>query len=76
MLMTNLRVVIFSLISEEINNRIDNVVYNNGFLEFYKNGVLFKSFNITSQTSVEETCETQIKTAYRILVNKIRRYGA
>lgn len=68
-----MRVVIFSLLIEEIRNRIDDVVYEDGFLKFYKNNVLFKSFNI--QTGESADCELEIKKSFRTLKDKIRTYG-
>ena len=75
MRMMTVKVVIFSLLMEEINDRIDDIIYNDGFLIFYKNNEVYKSFNITNTTIVEATCETEIKQAYTILSNKIRSYG-
>ena len=60
---------------EEINNRIDEITYENGFLKFYKNGALYQQFNLTDYITVESTSEVEIKKAYRTLVNKIRSYG-
>ena len=67
--------MIFSLLLEEIRERIDDVVYEDGFLKFYKDDVLFKSFNLTTKTIVDETCEVEIKKSFRLLNDKIRTYG-
>ena len=71
--------VIFSLLLEEIRERIDDVVYEDGFLKFYKNNTLFKTFDLTTRSIVEEiatgTSEVEIKKSFRLLKDNIRRYG-
>lgn len=67
--------MIFSLLLEEIRERIDDVVYEDGFLKFYKDSVLFKSFDLTTKTIVDGTCEVEIKKSFRLLNDKIRTYG-
>ena len=73
------KVVIFSLLLEEIRERIDDVVYEDGFLKFYKNNTLFKTFDLTTRSIVEEiateTSEVEIKKSFRLLKDNIRRYG-
>ena len=78
-----MKVVIFSLLLEQIKDCIDDVTYEDGLLKFYKDHTLYKTFNILNHThtaeqvsGIPDVCEVEINKAYMLLVNKIRTYGA